>query len=179
LKADAYTANTNAGIPAAKIFSPMSITDTFKTTPNKTLKNLIQILHDGQEGFKKASESVKDSSLKEVFSRYSLQRSQLAGELESELLTLGEKDPQDEGSTVTGAIHRGWIDLKAALTRGDNHSVLAEAERGEDAAFKAYKDALEETDLPANLRQTIAEQAVKVKAGHEVIRSLRDAAKQS
>jgi hypothetical protein len=152
LKADAYTANTNAGIPAAKIFSPMSITDTFKTTPNKTLKNLIQILHDGQEGFKKASESVKDSSLKEVFSRYSLQRSQLAGELESELLTLGEKDPQDEGSTVTGAIHRGWIDLK---------------------------DALEETDLPANLRQTIAEQAVKVKAGHDEIRSLRDAAKQS
>ena len=154
----------------------MSLTDTFKTTPRSTLKNLVQILHDGQEGFRKASEDVKDPALKQVFSRFSLQRSKFAGELEAELLTLGEEDPQNEGTTLSGKIHRGWIDLKAALTKGDNHAVLAEAERGEDAAVAAYKKALE-ADLPAPLHQTISAQASHIDLAHVEIRTLRDAAK--
>jgi len=156
----------------------MSLTDTFKTTPRSTLKNLVQTLHDGQQGFKRASENVKDSNLKEVFSRFSLQRSKFAGELESELLTLGEEDPQNEGSTVTGTIHRGWIDLKAALTSHDNHAVLAEAERGEDAARKAYEEALE-TELPMPIRKIVIRQAEEIQRAHDEVKALRDAAKAS
>ena len=155
----------------------MSLTDTFKTTPKTTLKNLVQTLHDGQEGFRTASENVKDASLKEVFGRFSLQRSKFAGELERELLSFGEEDPQNEGTSVAGAIHRGWIDLKAALTKQDDHAVLAEAERGEDVAVKAYKDALDRDNLPQPLRVTITTQAVAVKAAHDEIKALRDSTK--
>jgi len=156
----------------------MSLTDTFKTTPRSTLKNLVQILHDGQQGFKTASENVKDSNLKEVFSRFSLQRSKFAGELESELLTLGEEDPQNEGGTVSGSIHRGWIDLKAAFTSHDNHAVLAEAERGEDSAKKAYEEALE-TELPMPIRKIVIRQAEEIQRAHDEVKALRDAAKAS
>jgi uncharacterized protein (TIGR02284 family) len=97
--------------------------------------------------------------------------------LESELLALGEKDPEKEGSSIGGAIHRTWIDLKAALTKGDNHAVLSEAERGEDAAKKAYKDALEETDLPAPVREIISKQAAGIQAAHDEVKALRDASK--
>jgi uncharacterized protein (TIGR02284 family) len=152
----------------------MSLTDTFKSTPKSTLKNLVQILNDGKEGFRQASENVKDPALKQVFSRYSLQRSKFAGELEAELLTLGEDDPQDEGTTLSGKLHRGWIDIKAAVTKNDDHAVLAEAERGEDVAKKAYKDALE-TELPGPLRVIISAQADEVTLAHNEVRDLRDA----
>ena len=156
----------------------MSLTETFKTSPKHTLKNLVQILHDGQQGFRKASENVKDAQLKEVFSRFSLQRSKFAGELESELLSLGEEDPQNEGTTIAGTVHRGWIDLTAAFTSNDNHAVLAEAERGEDAAVKAYKEALE-NELPSSVRQTVAAQATQIKLAHDEVKALRDASKSS
>ena len=157
----------------------MSITDTFKTTPRSTLKNLVQILHDGQEGFRKASEGVKNPQLKQTFSGYSLQRAKFAGELESQLLALGEEDPQNEGTTLSGKIHRGWIDLKAAITGNDEHAVLAEAERGEDSAVKAFEEALAEEDLPADLRTIIEAQAREVHAAHDEVKALRDSAKKS
>jgi len=150
---------------------------TSQSTTCKTLIDLVQILHDGQKGFKKASEDVKDHRLKEIFSRFSLQRSKFAGELSEELRSLGETDPQNEGSTAAGAMHRVWIDLKAAITGNDNHAILSEAERGEDAAVKAYKDALEDEDLPSSLRDTITRQAVEVKAAHDEVRALRDSSK--
>jgi uncharacterized protein (TIGR02284 family) len=152
----------------------MSLTDTFKTTPRSTLKGLVQTLNDGKEGFRQASENVKDEDLKQLFSEFSLQRSKFAGVLEAELLSLGEADPQDEGTTLSGKIHRGWIDIKGALTKADRHAVLAEAERGEDVAVKAFKDALE-TDLTAPLRETIAEQAAEVQLAHNTVRDLRNA----
>lgn len=143
------------------------------SSPQKTLKSLVEILHDGQLGFAHAAESVKNPRLKELFGRFSLQRSQFAGELQRELLTLGEKDPQKEGGTAAGALHRGWIDLKAAFVSEDNHAILSEAERGEDVAKKAYKDALEE-ELPAPLRQIVATQAVAIQAAHDEVKALRD-----
>jgi uncharacterized protein (TIGR02284 family) len=140
-----------------------------------TLNNIIKILKDGQEGFRDASTDVENHDLKEVFSRYSLQRSQLAGELQALVQSLGESDPADRGSVI-GAMHRGWINLKAALISKDEHAVLAECESGEDAAVAAYRDALKKEDLPANVRATLTQQAVIVKAAHDDIRNRRDAA---
>jgi uncharacterized protein (TIGR02284 family) len=154
----------------------MSLTDTFKSTPQKTLKNLVQTLHDGQEGFRDAAEHVTDTNLKTTFSRFSLQRARFAGELETELRALGEQDPQKEGTTLSGDLHRGWIDLKAALTSNSEHAVLAEAERGEDVAKKAYQDALEQ-DLPAPLREIISAQAVEIQRAHDEVKLLRDSTK--
>jgi uncharacterized protein (TIGR02284 family) len=146
------------------------------SSPKKTLQNLVEILHDGQMGFAHAAENVKNPKLKELFSRFSLQRSQFAGKLESELLSLGEKDPQKTGGTAAGAVHRGWIDLKSAFVKEDDHAVLSEAERGEDVAKKAYKEALEE-ELPAPLRAIITTQAEAIQAAHDEVKALRDAAK--
>ena len=153
-------------------------TETLQTTATKTLKNLIHILHDGQDGFRHAAENVKNPRLKETFDQFSLQRAKFAGELESELRLLGEKDPQNEGHTVAGTLHQGWIDLKGAFLKEDNHAILAEAERGEDVAKKAYREALEE-ELPAPLRQLIASQAVEVQAAHDEVKALRDLMKKS
>jgi len=93
---------------------------------------LIETLKDGQEGFKKAAESVKDLQLKSLFHEYSRQRSRFASELQSQAQSLGELERQTGGSAA-GALHRAWINLKSAVTSGDDHAILAECERGKDS----------------------------------------------
>ena len=141
-----------------------------------TVNGLIETLKDGQQGFKEASEAVKDSQLKSLFSEYSLQRAKFAGELQNEAISLGEHDPEDSSSTA-GAMHRTWINLKSAITSQDDHAILAECERGEDSAVAEYKKAMEEEDLSAPIRETISRQYTDVKTAHDRIKALRDAAK--
>ncbi len=78
-----------------------------------TLNSLIETLKDGQEGFRQASEAVKDSQLKTLFNELSMQRSKFAGELQSQAIQLGESNPEDSSSTA-GALHRAWINMKSA-----------------------------------------------------------------
>lgn len=140
-----------------------------------TINSLIETLKDGQKGFQQAAEAVKDTNLKSLFSEYSLQRAKFAGELQNEAIRLGEHDPEDSGST-SAAVHRTWINLKSALTSGDDHTILAECERGEDSAVKEYKEALEE-DLSSPIRAMVSRQYREVKGAHDRIRQLRDATK--
>jgi uncharacterized protein (TIGR02284 family) len=142
-----------------------------------TLNSLIETLKDGQEGFKQAAEAVKDPSLKSLFSEFSLQRSQFAGELQAEALQMGESEPE-ESSSASGAMHRAWINLKSAVTSGDDHAILAECERGEDSAVKEYKEAMEE-DLSSPVSGLISRQYAQVQSAHDRIKQLRDAAKSS
>ena len=74
-------------------------------------------------------------------------------------------------------MHRAWINLKAAVTSGDDHAILAECERGEDSAVSEYKKAIEESTLSAPIRDTISRQYADVKSAHDRIRELRDAEK--
>lgn len=144
------------------------------STKNASIINdVIETLKDGQEGFRTASGDVPSSELKELFSKLSLQRSEFAGELQSLARSYGDKDPTDSGS-VAGALHRGWIDLKTALASRDEHAVLAECERGEDAAVSTYRKALEETELSAEVRAVLEKQASQVKTAHDHIRNLCD-----
>lgn len=138
------------------------------------LNNLIETCKDGQEGFQKASENVKDSSLKTLCYDASLQRAQFAGELQEQVRTLGG-DPEKSGS-LAGSIHRGWIDLKGAITAQDDAAILSECERGEDSAVSNYKDAME-NELPANISEIVNRQYASVKQTHDRIRSMRDQAK--
>ena len=141
-----------------------------------TINGLIETLKDGQQGFKEASEAVKDSQLKSLFNEYSLQRAKFAGELQSEAISLGEHDPEDSSSTA-GAMHRAWINLKSAITSQDDHAILAECERGEDSAVAEYKKAMEEEELSSNIRETVSRQYADVKSAHDRIKALRDASK--
>jgi len=142
-----------------------------------TINSLIETLKDGEEGFKQAAEAVKDSNLKSLFYEFSQQRARFATELQSQAMNLGETEPE-ESSSATGAMHRAWINLKSAVTSGDDHAILAECERGEDSAVKEYEDALK-ADLPAPLDDIVSREYAEVKSAHNRIKGLRDAAKET
>ena len=138
-----------------------------------TLNGLIETCKDGQQGFTESAEGVEDGNLQTLFREYAFRRSQYVGELQSLVQTLGG-DPEDSGS-MSGAIHRGWINIKSAVMGRDEAAILNEVERGEDVAKAAYKDALE-MDLPDYIREVVENQYQGVLAAHDNIKALRNAA---
>ena len=136
-----------------------------------TLNNLIETCKDGELGFKTAAEGLKSPEIKARFLEYSRERGVMVRELQSEVRRLGG-DPEKSGS-MSGSLHRGWLDIKSAITGKDDHAILVEAERGEDVAKSAYENALKET-LPASAQLIVQQQAAKVRQAHDHVRDLRD-----
>ena len=140
-----------------------------------TVNDLIEVLKDGQKGFEAAAEDAEWADLKLTFQRFSDQRAKFATDLQALVAAQGE-EPQDDG-TLGGALHRGWIHLKSALTTRDDVAILEECEQGEDAAVKAYRSALA-CDL-GNAHAVVAQQAAEVQEAHDKIRSLRESFKKT
>ena len=138
------------------------------------LNGLIETCKDGQEGFREAAEGVEPSELKSLFYEYSQQRAEFSGVLQELVRTLGG-EPEKDGS-LSGAAHRGWINIKAAVTNKDEAAILNECERGEDYAKEAYADALN-LALPANIADVVGQQSQAVLAAHNRVRELRNAEK--
>ena len=134
-----------------------------------TLNQLIQTCKDGENGFRVAAESVDDVNLQHLLESYSQQRSEFAAELESEVKRL-DQNPAEAGH-LAAALHRGWMDIKSLATGRDEAAIIAECERGEDVAVKAYEQVLA-SGLPADLRALVERQFFKVKEAHDQIRSL-------
>jgi len=152
-------------------------TETHKLTNKEvegTLRYVIQSLIDGQEGFQKIGEHLRDETLRRYFAAESLKRAQFRGALEEVLHQESVHDVKEKG-TVGGAVHRTWGDIKAHLGGGD-HTLLETAEAGEDTAKKAYKDALEK-ELPLPIKQMLDTQYAHVQTSHDYVKAARDSRK--
>jgi uncharacterized protein (TIGR02284 family) len=141
------------------------------TNTVSVLNDLIETSKDGEQGFLKAAEDTSDPKLRTLFASRAEECANAARELQARVAELGGK-PEDRGS-VSGALHRGWVDVKAALSSRDNHAILAECERGEDVAKKRYREALDK-ELPADIRSLVELQFQGVLQNHDRIRELRD-----
>lgn len=135
------------------------------------LNDLIETCRDGELGFRAAAEGTDDNELKSLFNRYSQQRAQFASDLRMEVTGVGG-DPANRG-TVGGAMHRGWINIKSAVTGKDLEAIINECERGEDVAKENYKKALASGDLSEEVRSLVHEQSMEVQEAHDRIRALQ------
>jgi uncharacterized protein (TIGR02284 family) len=142
-----------------------------------TINGLIETLKDGEKGFKEAAEAVKDPQLKSLFQEYAQQRSRFANELQTQARSLGESDPE-KTSSAAGAMHRAWINLKSAVTSGDDNAILSECERGEDSAVHEFEEAMKD-GLTSPVREVVARQYSEIKSAHDRVKHLRDAAKKN
>ncbi len=141
------------------------------------LNDLIEINNDRVSGFEKAIADINDQNvdLKAIFQQYSTQSHKFALELTAIVAAAGEET--ETGNSISGTLHRAWIDVKALFGGTDRQSILNEAERGEDAIKAAYKLALEKGDLSGEAMETVSSQAEEINAAHDAVRALRDAAK--
>lgn len=135
------------------------------------VKDVVQVLHDGQKGFSDLSEHIKDSQVKAYFVKESQTRAQYASELES---AVGLK--RNDSGTAGGAMHRAWGDLKGKMGGGD-HTLLETAEQGEDAAKKAYAEVLQKSEVTGNVRQILEKQQTHIRESHDQVKAYRDSKK--
>lgn len=141
------------------------------------LNDLIETSKDGQEGFKTCAEDIKHPELKALFVKRSADCATAAAELQAKVRELGG-DPETTTS-VAADLHRRWVDLKSLVTGKDEESVLNEAERGEDHALKAYKEALEKISKHnlVNIRDLVERQYHGVQRNHDQVKALRNQAR--
>ncbi|KAF5055398.1 ferritin-like domain-containing protein [Petrimonas sulfuriphila] len=140
----------------------------------ETLNDLILINNDRVEGYRKAIDqlSLEDADLRQVFQERVDQSRQFHAELVNEVARLGED--VKEGTLASGKIYRAWMDVKSFFSGGDRKTVLDNCEDGEDAAVRAYDEALECENLTPEQRAVIIRQHAEVKASHDRIKTMRD-----
>ncbi|MDX2185832.1 MAG: PA2169 family four-helix-bundle protein [Opitutaceae bacterium] len=135
------------------------------------LSSLVAVCRDAEAGYKAAAEGTTDLELQALFSRLSRQRGDFADELQQAIDRLG--CPVRDGS-LTGALYRGWLGLKAALLRNEVHALLSQCEEGEDEAVAAYRKALADPAVTGDHHVMINSQSIAIKLAHDEIKGLRD-----
>lgn len=141
----------------------------------EVLNDLIQINNDRIEGYEKAlAETDKaDADLKGIFTKMISQSRENLGQLNSYVTKLGETPAT--GTTLSGKVYRVWMDVKSAFNSKERESALELSERGEDAAQKAYKEALaSDANMSTEARQLITSQQASLKTSHDLIKKHRD-----
>jgi uncharacterized protein (TIGR02284 family) len=142
----------------------------------EVLNDLIQINNDRIQGYEKASKETAagDADLRALFDNMAAESRSYVNELTQHVAISGN-EPAD-GTTVKGKIYRAWMDVKATFSGKDRKAILASCEYGEDAAQKAYDQALaSDAELPTEIRQLIAGQKSSLRKSHDKIKQMRDA----
>lgn len=147
------------------------------STDADVTQQLIKTLTNGEEGFAKAAEKLGEHDRQDLaakFRAFATQRAEFARELQA----LGGEygDQMDKRGTAPGAMHRGWMAVRDMLSGSDIEGVLGAAEQGEDHAVAEYEGALQNPELSGELRAILQRQGTAVRAAHDEVRSLRDAA---
>lgn len=137
------------------------------------LNDLIETSKDGQKGFETSAEDLKNPQLKSFFLSRASDCATAVSELQAEVRSLGG-DPETS-SSVSGTMHRAWVDLKSLVTGKSDEAILNEVERGEDVALKAYREAVQKaTDKGLPVLGLIQKQLTGVQANHDKVKLLRD-----
>jgi len=139
-----------------------------------SLNGLIQVSKDGEKGFLEASKHAHAPELRALFATYSADCTKSALELQQCVQLLGGK--AEHSGTISGSLHRGWMDLKASLSSKDDLMLLEECERGEDHAKAQYVHALK-GDLAASVKTMLTRQHEGSVRHHDRIRDLRNRAR--
>ncbi|SNR30448.1 MULTISPECIES: ferritin-like domain-containing protein [Hymenobacter] len=129
----------------------------------RAYNDLVEINKTAAKGYQEAAEGVSSPDLKSKFSELSQQRAQFASELSQHASQYGIST--EDGNTVEGviadaaaAVHRGWINIKSAITGQDDSAILGECETGDATALTSYETALKSTELPTEARSVIEKQ---------------------
>lgn len=140
----------------------------------ETLNKLVETSKDGEYGFRNAAEKAVSPDLQQTLRQHADECRHGATELQALVVQLGGS--AEDGGTVAGAAHRGWMALKGQFSGHTDLAILEECERGEDRALKSYREALE-AELPITARSVVERQYEGVKRNHAQVRALRDSAR--
>jgi uncharacterized protein (TIGR02284 family) len=166
-------ADADAGGAAAAVGRMQSAGDNSGDTADviDVLQDLVECCKDGEYGFRESAEQVDRADLKTTLLRRADDCRSAAQELNDLIRQCG--GAPEQGGSAMGAMHRGWVAVKATLSTYDDKAVMEECERGEDNAKARYRKALEKP-LPPHIRQVVERQMQGVQRNHDQVKMLRD-----
>ncbi|SFK63774.1 ferritin-like domain-containing protein [Proteiniphilum acetatigenes] len=140
----------------------------------ETLNDLILINNDRVEGYQKAIDELKpeDSDLRILFQERVEQSSLNRDELAPAVVRGGEEIA--EGTMVSGKIYRAWMDVKAFFSGNNRRAILDNCVFGEEAALRAYEEALNSEDLTPEQRAIVIRQQAEIQVSYDEIRAMRE-----
>ena len=136
-----------------------------------TLNTLIATTIDSITGYENSAKDVDSEHFREMFRQRADERQRVVEELRSEVRRLGG-NPEDDGSFM-GKTHQRFEDLKAAITGGDDKSIINEVERGEDYLKEKFETALNSDALSGDSRSVVERCYQSVRSGHDQMSQLK------
>ena len=146
---------------------------THKDTVN-VLQGILEKNYDAEKGYKKAMQDAKTPALKNFLQKQAAQRSHFATAIDKELRDLNET-PVESGS-VTGTLHRAWIDIKSSVAGNDDEAVLEEVIRGEKASVDEYQDVMKDNVLAPQINSLLQSQLSDIQSTLSRVKTLEDIA---
>lgn len=146
--------------------------DIQKETENK-LNELLEKAYDAEKGFKKAAENTEDHRLKTFFHDQARERSGYITELSDALRKRGMEVKENDGS-ISGSLHRAWIDTKALFSFDSDESMLEEVRNGEKAALKDYNEILDDPKINLEVRDILLKQKAAIQNSYDKADYLED-----
>ena len=137
-----------------------------------SLQILLEKNYDAEAGYKEAMLKAEDSQLKNYLKERAALRNRFATELSDSLIRLDEK-PREKGS-LTGDLHRTWMNIKQALSSDKDESILEECIRGEKSSVEEYEEVLEKKQFRPEITEMITRQKREVAETLGKIKTLED-----
>ena len=128
------------------------------------LNDLLNITNDRIAGFAKVEDKVWEthSNLKSAYDDMVSRSTDMKNDLINLINLKGGE--ADNTTSVSGAFHRAWIDVKNTFVSDKEESTLENVVFGEKAAITAYQDALDGGDLCPESTAVVSEQLKQLKA---------------
>ena len=136
------------------------------------LNDLLNITNDRIAGFSKVEDKVWEthSDLKSVYDDMVSRSVDMKNDLINLISLKGGE--ADNSTSVSGAIHRAWIDVKNAFASDKDESTLENVVFGEKAAIEAYEDALESGDLCPESTTLVSDQLHHLRSSYAKFETL-------
>lgn len=140
------------------------------TEPTQTLRELVEVLNDGQKFYEAAVTAVSEEPYRRLFQRMATLKREHAAALGRVLRAQGAAVPT--GGTVSGSLHQVYGVLASKLSSTPANVFVGQLEDAEDRILHAFEKAT--TSLTeAAARAEVSDLLIAARREHEEMRALK------
>jgi uncharacterized protein (TIGR02284 family) len=141
-------------------------------TTIEALNQLAVVCGDSAHLFQAAHEALSNDLLRALLGNYAQQRTHFTIALRAEIHRQGGM--AEERSSLQGTLHRGWLNIKSALTGGDEQAIVSECLRQEEVVLQTYDDVCHKMDLPADVLALVERQYKELRLIYTNLRRIEE-----
>jgi uncharacterized protein (TIGR02284 family) len=150
--------------------SRMQAKEIFMKTDTATLKELVEVLNDGEKFYREASIKVKQPELRQLFSRMARTKAAIAGDLKTKIVMSGKSAP--DGGSFSGSLRKAYGEVAASLSKTPNVKYVDQLEGFEDRIVEAFRAAVDKSD-DAEVRALAEKYMPEVLRDHDKMSTLK------